>query len=57
MKEREVELEQLRLLVVAMVGKEQVGCASGPGVGTVDDKVGEDEEKDARKSSIQPGGG
>ena len=40
-----------------MVGKEQVGCASGPGVGTVDDKVGEDEEKDARKSSIQPGGG
>ena len=29
MKELEVELEQLRLLVVEMVGREQVGCASG----------------------------
>ena len=29
MKELEVELEQLRLLVVAMVGREQVDCASG----------------------------
>ena len=28
MKELEVELEQLRLLVVAVVGREQVGCAS-----------------------------
>ena len=27
-KELEVELEQLRLLVVAMVGRYQVGCAS-----------------------------
>ena len=26
MKELEVELEQLRLLVVAVVGREQVGC-------------------------------
>ena len=52
-----MELEQLRLLVVAMVGKEQVGCASSSGVWTVDDKVGEDEEKGARKSSLQPGGG
>ena len=33
MKELEVELEQLRLLVVAMVGREQVGCASGSGGG------------------------
>ena len=32
-----VELEQLRLLVVAMVGREQVGCASGSGGGTVDE--------------------
>ena len=31
MKELEVELEQLRLLVVAMVGREQVGCASVKG--------------------------
>ena len=33
MKELEVELEQLRLLVVAVVGREQVGCASGSGGG------------------------
>ena len=37
MKEHEVQLEQLRLLIVAMVGREQVGCASGSGGGTVDD--------------------
>ena len=29
MKELEMESEQLRLLVVAMVGREQGGCASG----------------------------
>ena len=29
MKELVLELEQLRLLVVAVVGREQVGCASG----------------------------
>ena len=40
MKELEVELEQLRLLVVAVVGREQVGYANGSGGGTVDDKVG-----------------
>ena len=33
MKELEVELEQLRLLVVAVVGREQVDCASGSGGG------------------------
>ena len=55
MKELEVELEQLRLLVVAVVGREQVGCGSGSGGGTVDDKVGEDDERDARGSSPQPG--
>ena len=33
MKELEVELEQLSLLVVAVVGREQVGCASGSGGG------------------------
>ena len=42
MKELEVELEELRLLVVAMVGREQGGCASSSGGGTVDDKVGKD---------------
>ena len=55
MKKLEVELEQLWLLVVAMVGREQVGCASGSGEGTVDDKVGEDDERDAKESSSQPG--
>ena len=45
MKELEVELQQLRLLIVAVVGREQVGCASGTGGGTVDDKVGEDDER------------
>ena len=54
MKELELELAQLRLLVVAVVGREQVVCASGSGGGTVD-KVGEDDERDARKSSPQPG--
>ena len=46
-----MELEQLRLLVVAVVGREQVGCASGSSGGIVDDEVGEDDERDARESS------
>ena len=41
MEELKVELEQLRLLVAAMAGREQVGCANVSGVGIVDDKVGE----------------
>ena len=48
-------MEQLRQLVVALVGREEVGCASGSGVGTVDDEVREGNEKDARESSPQPG--
>ena len=55
MNELEVELEQLRLLVVAMVGRKQVVCVSGSGGGTVDDKVGEDDERDPGESSRQPG--
>ena len=54
MKELEVELEELRLLVVAMVGREQGSCASSSGGGTVDDKVGKD-TRDATESSPQPG--
>ena len=54
MKELEVELEERRLLVVAMVGREQGGCASSSSGGTVDDKVGK-ETRDARESSPQPG--
>ena len=52
-----MELQQLRILVEVVVGREQVGCASGSGGGTFDDKVGEDYERDARESSPQPGGG
>ncbi|KAI0241567.1 hypothetical protein LSAT2_023595 [Lamellibrachia satsuma] len=54
MKELEVELEELRLLVVAMMGREHWSCASSSGGGTVDDKVGKD-TRDARESSPQPG--
>ena len=54
MKELEVELEKLRLLVVAMVGREQGGCASSSRGRTIDDKVGKD-TRDARESSPQPG--
>ena len=54
MKELEVELEELKLLVVAMVGREQGGCASSSGGGTVEDKVGKD-TRDARESSPESG--
>ena len=54
MKELEVELEEPRLLVVAMVGREQGGCASSSDGGTVNDKVGKD-TRDARERSPQPG--
>ena len=32
-----------------------MGCASGSGGGTVDDIVGESDDRDARESSPQPG--
>ena len=32
-----------------------MGCARGSGGGTVYDKLGEDDERDARESSPQPG--
>ena len=54
-KELEVEMEQLRQLVVALLGREEVGFVSGSGGGTADDKVWEGDEKDARESSPQPG--
>ena len=50
-----VEMEQLRQLVVTLVGREEVGCVSGSGGGTVADKVGEGNERDAGESSPQPG--
>ena len=51
----EVEMEQLRQLVVALVGRDEACYASGSGGGKVDDKVGEGDEKDAKESSPQPG--
>ena len=48
-------MEQLRQLVVALVGREEVGCAVGSGEGTIDDKVEEGDERDARESSPQQG--
>ncbi|KAI0238044.1 hypothetical protein LSAT2_011326 [Lamellibrachia satsuma] len=54
MKELEVELVELKLLVVAMVGREQGGCTISSGGGTVDDKVGK-YTRYARESSPQPG--
>ena len=58
MKELEVELEQLRLLVVAVVGREQVGCASGSdGVGAIDDKVGKTTREMLGRAHLSLGGG
>ena len=57
MKELEVELEQLSLLVVAMVngGKGAGGLCQWFRWGTVDNNLWEDDEGDARESSPQPG--
>ena len=55
MKGIEVEMDRLRQPVVALVGREEVGCATGTGKGTVDPKVGEGDERDATESSSQPG--
>ena len=56
MKELEVQLEQLRLLVMAVMGREKLGCARGSGWGRgVNDKVEEDDEINARESSPQTG--
>ncbi|KAI0230091.1 Cilia- and flagella-associated protein 91 [Lamellibrachia satsuma] len=52
---RREEDELFKQLVVALVGTEEVGCASGSVGGTVDDKVGEGDDRDGRESSPQPG--
>ena len=57
MKELEVELEQLRLLVVTVVGREQVGCASGSSGGTVDDNVGKTTREMLGRAHLTLGGG
>ena len=55
MKELEVQLEQLRLLVMAVMGREKLGCARGSGGGGENDKVEEDDETNARESSPHTG--
>ena len=53
----EVEMEQLRQLVMALVGREVVGCASGSGGGIVDDKVGKVRRKMLETAHLSLGGG
>ena len=48
-------MERLKQLVVAVVGREEVGCVSGSRGGTLDDKVGEGDERDPMVSSHQGG--
>ena len=50
-----MEMERLRQLIVPLERREEVGCASDTGRGTVDAKVGEGDERDATESSSQPG--
>ena len=58
MKELEVELKQLRLLVVTVVGREQVGCASGSGgVGAIYDKMGKTTREMLGRAHLSLGGG
>ena len=52
-----MELEQLRQLVVAMVGREEVFCASGSGGGTVGDKLEETMREMLRRAQFSVGGG
>ena len=40
---------------MALGGRKEVGCTSGSGGGTVDDKAGEGDERDARESSPETG--
>ena len=42
-----MELEQVRMVVVAMVGRDKLSYASGSSGGTIHNKVGEDDERDA----------
>ena len=50
-----MEMEWLRQLILALVGREEVGCTIGSSGGTVDDKVEEGDEILGRQSSPQPG--
>ena len=57
MKGLEVEIERLRQLIAALVGREEVGCDSGSGGGTVDDKVGKVMKEMLGKAHLSLGGG
>ena len=50
-------MEQLGLHVVAVVGREQVGCASGSGGGTVDNNVGKTTREMLGRAHLSLGGG
>ena len=52
-----MEIERLRQLVVALVGREEVGYASGSGGGTVDDKVRKAMREMLMKTHISLGAG
>ena len=49
-------IDQLRQLVLALFGREEVGCASGSGKGTVDDKVGESMREMLGRAHLSLGG-
>ena len=48
---------ELRQLIVAMVGREQMDCVSGSDGGTVDDKVGKMMRETLGKAHFSLGGG
>ena len=54
----EVEKEQLRQLTLALLGSEDISCASGSSRGTVDDKVGGGAMREMRgRAHLSLGGG
>ena len=57
MKELDMEMNRLRQLVLALMGREEVDCACGPVGGTVGEKVGRGNERDARESFLGLGEG
>ena len=53
MKGLQLEMERQRQLVLALVGREEVG-ASGSGCRSLDDKVWGGDERDARRAHLSP---
>ena len=52
----DVEMERLRQPIVALVGRQDMGCASGSCGRTVNDKVGECDEGYTRENYLSLGG-